>query len=87
MNTSLEQFLVFDNKTDVRYNELSLHQDWVTDKSAKDNEEYNVRFDFPFDWPLTGGEDKCWKCMWLVHVVKIKDCLTQIQKKQLELSK
>ena len=36
----------------------------------------NGQFDIPFSWPsYQEAKNECRKCMWLVHVVKIKGCL------------
>ena len=47
-----------------------------------------VSLTFPFDWPSKEeAKNECRKCMWLVRVVRIDGCLTQIHPQLRALSK
>ena len=73
--------MIIDARTSVRYNYFIaiLGTSSRVKVHRKTETIINGQFDIPF-WLASAREAKkeCMKCMWLVHVVKIKGCLTQI---------
>lgn len=78
--TMADKFI--DNRTYVRYTIFIATIGFKSRQTVqrKIKQLPTVSLTFPFGWPLAGGEKICRKCMWLVHVVKIKGCLTRIRR-------